>query len=201
MDTLPGIAQSVNRVLRCRGLATYPQERYADMVGRGVRKLIEQAAPGADVQQLVGDFFDDYRESWLAETQPYSGVLEMLRELCRNRMPLAILSNKPQVLVDMAVDRLLHETPFQAVMGQREGVPLKPFTGCADEVLHAIGAASSRIAMVGDTAVDIQTARNYGMTSVSVAWGFRPATELEDAGTDRLVRSCADLTSYLMGTA
>ena len=122
---------------------------------------------------------------------------QLLHELARRGTKLAVASNKYQEGTEKLVRRFFPAIPFTAVRGQRPGIPLKPDPGVADEIRRLAGVAREETLFVGDSGVDIETARRAGVRSVGVTWGFRPRRELEQAGAQRLADTPADVLAAL----
>ncbi|MCB1042942.1 MAG: HAD family hydrolase [Acidobacteria bacterium] len=196
LDTLAGIAYSANETLAANGLSTHPVSAYKEFVGAGVKVLFERAAPGQNPEPIIADFLSRYERSWLSNSHVYAGVLDMLKLLQEQNMPMAILSNKPQVFVDQAIQGPLKSISFRVALGHQPRKPLKPERGSADEAIEAIGLPRTRITMVGDTPIDIETAQTHGMNSVAVSWGFRPVEELTSA--DAICHSADELGAFLL---
>ena len=110
---------------------------------------------------------------------------------------LAVASNKFQAGTEKLINKFFPNIDFVEVCGNREGVPLKPDTALVDMILEKAGVDRSRVAMVGDSGVDIQTARNAGITSVGVSWGFRSVEELKENRADHIVSSVEELRKVL----
>ena len=202
VDSLGDIAHLMNAALAEHGLPTHAVERYQDFVGSGVTVLAERATAGveADVGALVRAFHDRYRAQPVRETRLFDGVLEMLGELQRREMRLAILSNKPHELTTAIVGELFEDSLFAEVWGQKNDYPRKPDPTSALAIAKLIDVAPSACTFVGDTDVDILTATRCAMRAVGVSWGFRPARELIDAGADAIVDHPTELLDVVGST-
>jgi phosphoglycolate phosphatase len=124
-------------------------------------------------------------------------VAELLDELTDRAVPLAIVTNKPEAATQVLAGKLLSRWPFASVTGQQEGVPRKPDPSRALAAAEALGVSPAACIFVGDSEVDMRTARNAGMVPVGVAWGFRPVTELWEAGARNVIDEPAKLLDYL----
>lgn len=195
-DSLGDIASAMNRTLRAHGFPEHPVSSYRTFVGEGVRKLVERALPPATEtlqEAFIAAYQDDYAEHLLDETRLFPGVAEVLDGLRTAGVPIAVLSNKPDVPTRRLVDALCSRWDFRAVFGERPGVPRKPDPASALVLADALAAPPESVAFVGDTGVDMFTARAASMRPVGVLWGFRPqevlASGAEAAGTgDELAR-------------
>lgn len=199
VDSLGDIAHLMNATLAENGLPTHAVARYQDFVGSGITVLAERATAGldADVGALVRSFRDRYRAQPVRETRAFDGVLEMLAELHRRPLRLAVLSNKPHELTTAVVAELFGDTPFLQVWGHKVDYPRKPDPTSALAVAKLIDVAPAACTFVGDTDVDMLTATNCGMRPVGVSWGFRPTRELIDAGADAIVDRPAELVDVI----
>jgi phosphoglycolate phosphatase len=206
LDTLADIAQAANRVLVQRGLAAHPVDAYRQFVGEGVRVLFERSLPQvADdivpctddiVAACAEDFRHAYAQCWNVQTRPYDGIDDLLSALVSRGVRLAVLSNKPDVFTKACVREYFSQFPFEAVLGQREGVPRKPDPAGAREIAALMNLAPERILYVGDTAIDMQTANAAGMFPVGVSWGFRPRSEMLAGGARAMIDRPAELLPW-----
>ena len=202
LDTLADIADSANRVLGGRGCPTHPADAYRQFVGEGLRRLFERALP-ADrrrpevVAECVAGFREAYAEHWNVRTRPYDGVPELLDALSARNVMMAVLSNKPDGFTRRCVDEYLSRWRFEAVLGQREGVPRKPDPAGALEIASRLGVATDRFLYLGDSATDMRTARSAGMRAVGAAWGFRSVDELESAGAEVIIQRPMDFLAMV----
>ena len=189
-DSLADIASAMNRTLRAHGFPVHPVSAYRTFVGEGVRKLVERALPPGTEElreAFVAAYQADYAENLLNETRLFPGIPEVLDRLESARIPVAVLSNKPEAPTRRLVDALCSRWEFRAVFGERPGVPRKPDPAAALALADALAAPPGSVAFVGDTSVDMLTARATSMRPVGVLWGFRPSEVLasgaEAAGT------------------
>ncbi len=202
LDTLRDLADAMNEVLAERGFAPHPIAPYRHFVGEGVRVLAERALPeearGPEaVAGAARAMLEAYGRRWRRHTHPYPGVDAMLDGLAARGVPCAILSNKPDDFTRLTVDARLGRWSFAAVQGAKPGVPLKPDPTAALAMAAALGVPPEACLFVGDTPVDVATARAAGMVPVAVSWGFRDREELLRAGAVRLLETPADLLSLL----
>lgn len=197
VDSLEDLAVAMNEVLREAGRAEHPIDAYRGFIGWGAADLVRRAAPDGDHDALLAEFRQRYHGRGLDHaSHPYDGIPELLRTLVERRVPLAVLSNKPHAATVAVVARFFPDVPFIAVVGAREGVPHKPDPTSALEIVEALGVDAASCVFVGDTEVDMQTARNAGMTPIGVAWGFRAET-LAAAGAERVVAHPQELLDVL----
>jgi phosphoglycolate phosphatase len=198
VDSLDDIASALGGALGDAGLPTPPTETVRTWVGDGAKNLVARAVDGrADVEAVLASFRERYRANPVVRTKLYDGLAAALDVLAGPGRTFAILSNKPHELTRVIATRLLAAWPFEAVFGQRPGMPLKPDPAAALVAADELGVPPARCAFVGDSGVDIETARAAGMRAIGVSWGFRPRAELEAAGADAIVDQPAQLAMVI----
>ncbi len=206
LNTLEDLADAANSVLEELGQAALPTEDYRYLVGAGARKLISRmleaaGLPAADEQQLdelLAKYNAAYALNWHAKTRPYPGIRQMLNELRQNQLQLAVFSNKPDAFTQLVIEHFFPDQPFFLVQGQLEGVPLKPDPAALKLICQKLGRAVDEVALVGDSAYDMQAAVRAGVLPLGVLWGFRQKQELVAAGAASLFSQASDLTAYLL---
>ena len=189
LNTIGDLAVACDHMLTMRGLPTHTYEEYCTFVGNGIMRLVERALPEElrteeYVKAARKDFVDYYIDHIDQKSVPYEGIIELVDELQAKGAKLAVASNKFQAGTDKLIRKFFPNIDFVDICGNREGVPLKPDTALVDFILEKAGVERNRVAMVGDSGVDIQTARNAGITSVGVSWGFRSVEELKENRAD-----------------
>lgn len=183
VHSLPGIAASLNRVLAQKSFPTHPESAVRGFIGDGMRVLIERALPAPisdeELDSMVVALKEDYSQTWKDGTTPYSGVIQALHDLKSANIGTAVLSNKPHVFCQKITDHLFPETEFSTVIGQRDGIAAKPDPSGALEVARTLGTPASEIAFLGDSTIDLITARNAGMIAIAATWGYHDAPALQ----------------------
>ena len=203
LNTIGDLAASVDYVMRSRNLPEHTDAEYRQMVGGGIKRLVERALPEhlskdeAYVDECVTQFRRYYVDNIDRHTVPYGGMHELLRDLQRHGVKLAVASNKFQHGTDRLVSKFFSDIDFVAIEGNREGAPLKPDPQIVTGILERTAIAKERAVMIGDSGIDIRTASAAGIDSVGVAWGFRFAEELYEAGAERVVSTVDELRAYL----
>ena len=202
LDTLEDLAAAVDHALARRGFPLHTVEEYRGMVGHGVRNLVIRALPPERQtdERLVGACLADFKAYYSAHidvhTRPYPGMPELVTRLHRAGIRLAIASNKFQEGTETLVGRFFPGIPFVAILGNREGYPLKPDPEIVREVLRASGVRQEEAVMVGDSPTDMKTAENGGIRAVAVGWGYRTMTP---CGSYPVVSTPAELEMVLLG--
>lgn len=204
LDTLEDLADSMNYVLRQRGFPVHDTEAYRYFVGGGAVALVQRTLPpdkqGDElVAECVRELREQYAANWNVKTKPYDGVADMLDALSARPVRMAIFSNKPGDFVKLCVREYFSAWGFAAVLGQSDGVPLKPDPAGAFLAARSLNAEPRDILYVGDTGTDMQTAVNADMFPLGVLWGFREETELREHGAAELISQPSELLSFAAG--
>lgn len=205
IDSLDDLADAANASLQEAGFAAHPVDAYRDFVGNGIETLIRRALP-ADaaerldplrIQAIVQHMSHIYARHWHAKTRCYEGIAELVEGLRAKGLPLAVLSNKPHVFTCEIIEHFFPSQPFEHVYGARAHVPNKPDPSGALDVAAQWGLQPAQVLFVGDSNVDMDTARRAAMPAVGVCWGFRSREELLGAGAAALVEQPADIARLL----
>ena len=204
-DTLADLANSTNFALRRMGMPTRTVDEVRQFVGNGVGKLIERAVPeGTDSEttaRCLSVFRGHYVEHCMDNTRLYPGVDGMLDTLHRQGYRIAIVSNKLQAGVDELYDRFFRRGTVDLAIGEREGVRRKPAPDMLRLALSALKADAGEAVYVGDSDVDIETARNTGVECISVLWGFRDEDFLRAHDATSLAASPEDVVRLVNARA
>lgn len=204
LNTIGDLAASVDYVMRSRSLPEHSDAEYRQMVGGGIRRLVERALPAhlsadaAYVDDCVAQFRRYYVDNIDRHTHPYEGMVELLHELRSRGVEVAVASNKFQHGTEHLIAKFFGDIDFLAVEGNREGAALKPDPMVVEGILQRSNTPKSRVVMVGDSGIDIRTAHAAAIDAIGVAWGFRFAEELYAAGAERVVSDVAALRSLLL---
>ncbi len=197
LDTLQDLAASTNFALRQYGMPEHSVDDVRRFVGNGVRRLMEQAVPGgadnAQFDEVFRVFRQHYMQHSLDTTRPYDGITEMLRELKQRGCLMAVVSNK---MMAATQDLVAHFFPeIMVAIGEQEeaGIRKKPAPDTVYEALRQLGVGKEGAVYVGDSDVDLQTARNAGLPCVSVLWGFRDRDFLVAHGATTFIQRPQEL--------
>ena len=202
LDTLTDLAASTNYALREHGMPEHSVDDVRRFVGNGVRKLMERAVPdGADnplFDEAFATFRQHYMEHALDTTRPYDGVPEMLATLKSRGCRIAVVSNKMMAATQELCQHFFPDT-VEVAIGEHEaeGIRKKPAPDTVYAALSALGVTKDHAVYVGDSDVDIATARHAGLPCISVLWGFRDRDFLLQHGATTLVtipRELCELT-------
>lgn len=202
LDTLCDLAESMNTVLANHGFAVHPIDVYRYFVGDGMDTLVERTVPAENRDRLtLAACLDEMKTLYASrcdlKTAPYKGVREVLSELrCRGIM-LAVLTNKVQAIALTTVKRFLGETDFSQIVGASEKFRKKPDPQGALYIAEKWNIKSSEILYVGDTMVDMRTAKSAQMHAAGVLWGFRDEKELLDNGAEFILKEPSEILTLL----
>ena len=195
LNTLDDLADAVNHTLAHFGCPQRTKEEVRRFVGNGALRLIRLALPGnpddPDEETVLEYFRTYYAAHSQVKTCPYTGISEALAEIMRE-FPVAIVSNKPDNAVKILCSQYF---PGVYALGESSACPRKPAPDMVYQAMAAIGA--DRCIYVGDSEVDVLTAKNAGVSCLSVLWGFRSRAELEEAGASRFCQIPANLLKTL----
>ena len=193
LNTLVTISHYVNTTIGEIGLSPITEDECCSFIGHGARHLIESTlkSKGIDDSALLESTLKSYNARYDADTlyltKPYDGIEDMIDALCSAGVRLAVLSNKPDATTTDIIAKFFPER-FTAVHGGRAGVPLKPDPTALLSTIDELGVTPSEVAYVGDTGVDMLTAKNAGaFKSIGVSWGYRSVAELRETGADVIV--------------
>jgi phosphoglycolate phosphatase len=192
VDTLEDIAAAMNRSLNLHGFPPVPLEKYPAMVGWGIVRLAQLALPqearnDETIQAVAADAVSIYNEQPLIKTKPYPGMCELAVELKSRKIRTAVLSNKPDPVLAQVIGGLFPAETFTAVRGERSGESRKPDPTLVWDLLTEMDLSPHNVLFMGDSEIDMETARNAGCYPLGVTWGYRAREELEAAGAARII--------------
>ena len=198
LDTLGDLAASVNFALRTHGMPEHSLDDVRRFVGNGVRKLMERAVPDGADNPLFDEAFATFRQHYMAHsldtTRPYEGIPETLEALKASGCHLAVVSNKMMAATQALCSHFFPDT-IEVAIGEHEaeGIRKKPAPDTVVAALKALGVGKEGAVYVGDSEVDIQTARNSGLPCISVLWGFRHRDFLQQNGAETFISAPSEL--------
>ncbi len=196
LNTIKDLADSCNHVLRTHGMPERTLDEVRRFVGNGVRKLMERAIPDGVDNPDFDATYQDFKQYYLAHnldtTQPYDGIIEVLQELKARGKHIAVVSNKFYAATQ-DLCRHFFDGLVDVAIGEREDIRKKPAPDTVEEALRQLGVGKERAVYIGDSDVDIETARNSGMPCISVLWGFRDRDFLMDHGATMMIYTPSQL--------
>ena len=202
LDTIADLAVATNHALTQLGYPTHEVETIRTFVGNGINKLLERSLPEdkrteADVMQMRTHFIPYYDAHNADFSSPYPGVVALLETLQAKGLMIAVASNKYQEATEKLVKHYFPTINFVEVLGQREGIPVKPDPIIVHDILKKANVSPEDTLYVGDSGVDMLTAINAGVDAVGVSWGFRPLAELENFCPKGIVDKVEELLEFV----
>ena len=204
LNTITTITHFVNQTLQKHGISDITEAECKTFIGDGARKLIERslASKGALTEELLDKILPEYNASYDENpfylTEPYDGIPELMSELKARGIKLAVISNKPHPTTVSAVAHFYPNT-FDVVFGGREGIPLKPSTLAAEEMLSALDMSADEVIYVGDSGVDMIFGKAFGAAhTLAAGWGFRSEDELLSSGADEIFKEASSMAKFIL---
>ena len=202
-NTLYDLANAVNHILEKHGHPTHATESYKFIVGNGNEVMMRRALPEQYrkdrdyVLNLREEFYEYYKNHCADDSKAYDGIKELLISLKEMGILVAVVTNKAQSMTDRVVPALFDKNIFSAVIGQKDGVPLKPEPHMPFLAMSEMDVNPDECLFVGDSDADMQTGLNCGNTPVGVLWGYRDEKELRDAGARYIVSSPQEIIAII----
>ena len=198
--TLDDLTYSCNYALKAMGYGERPAEDIRKFVGNGMLKLIYRLFPEGTPEDKINStmkiFVDHYKDHCMDMTRPYDGIEDVIKSLRKDGIKTGIVSNK----TDEAVQPIIaHYFPglFDAVTGDRPGITRKPDPALLFDTMDKLGVPLQSTVYVGDSDVDIQTAKNAGIPCISVTWGYRDKDFLSRCGASLFADSPGDILNII----
>ncbi len=205
LNTLDDLSESMNFALTSLGFPSHVRSENQQYIGNGVEVFAERALPeNARSPEMVCRCVElmskEYRRRYNYKTFPYYGVIDLLYNLQRVPVSLAVLTNKSDDFAKMMVSEFFPRINFSVVRGALPQVPKKPDPTAALAIARELGVLPSEILFVGDSGVDVRTGLNAGMTPVGVSWGYRTISELRKEGAQHIIIEPHELLSIVISS-
>ena len=201
LDTLEDLKESTNAALAANGYPARTLDEVRRFVGNGIGKLIERAVPQGTSKEAIEKTLESFKEHYgihcADHTKPYDGILELLEDLRKNGIQTAVVSNKADFAVQELCGRYFPGA-FDFVVGEREGIRRKPCPDSVFEVLKTLKKTADEAVYIGDSDVDVETARQAGMDGIFVSWGFRGREFLTEHGATCIVDTPEELEQLIV---
>lgn len=203
LNTIADLATATNQALDACGFPTHPIEAYPFFVGNGINKLFERALPAEarteeNVLRIRAHFLPYYDEHNADLSRPYPGIPQLLENLQAAGIQVAVASNKYHRATEKLIRHYFPTIRFAAILGQREGVPIKPHPQIVEDILALVPVSKEEVIYIGDSGVDMQTALNAGVESIGVTWGFRPREELLQYSPNHLADTAKEIENIIL---
>ena len=200
-NTLKDIASSLNRALAKLGYPTFTDEGVSGIIGKSIVYMCKHAVPADNPDAWVDvrdGFLEDYAEHLCDTTVPYPEMTEMLHALKARGITLAVVTNKPDPHAKKMIRTLFPEEGlFAVVQGQCADYPVKPDPTMLDVVRESLGFTREETLYLGDMDVDLQFAKNAGLTCVGCGWGYRGEAFLKEAGASHVISHPSELLEII----
>lgn len=198
VNSLEDLADSMNEVLTNHGLPVHTYYEFRNFIGRGLRNLVIKALPEQNrdeelINSCLASMIDIYRGNCINKTKVYDGIPELLTELSKKGIKMAVFSNKADEFTKQIVKLLLPNLHFEAIVGLTDENLRKPNPANALAISKILNIAPSEIVYCGDSIIDMQTATNAGMYAAGVLWGFDTEDELLKTGAKLIIKKPCDL--------
>jgi phosphoglycolate phosphatase len=203
LNTLDDLADCMNRVLHHHGYPSYPVEQYKLFVGEGIYSLVKKAVnPFTQNQIKIDSMFEEmkeeYKKNWNKKTKPYETMIDVLSELKKAGILLSILSNKPEPLAKITVRYFFPKISFFHVQGALDTIPQKPDPTGALAMIKKANLPKKEFILIGDSSVDMATAKNASIYPAGVLWGFRGKEELIKYGAKHIFKHPKEILPFLI---
>ena len=199
LNTLEDLADSMNYSLEEHGYPKRTQAEVRSFVGNGIQKLVERAVPSEiskeEVKKVFDTFNNYYKSHCAIKTRPYDGINEVIQKMRDNGILTAVVSNK----ADYAVKSLCHDYfngLFDFSVGDRQGYRRKPYPDSVNAVLEQFKIDKSEAVYIGDSEVDLQTAKNADMDVIMVSWGFRDEAFIKKQGAELVIHKPSEILTF-----
>ncbi|MBQ4112975.1 MAG: HAD family hydrolase [Clostridia bacterium] len=201
LDTLEDLYRATNAALERHSLPRRSRDEVRLFVGNGVEMLIRRAVPAGTDEKTILSVLADFKTTYAAicedHTRPYDGIIEMLTALREQGIRVAVVSNKFDAATKKLCEKYFGDL-VEVAIGERAGVRKKPAPDTVYEALKELGMTTKGAVYIGDSDVDIQTARNCGMPCISVTWGLRDKEFLIENGATILSHTPKDLLPLII---
>lgn len=200
LSTLDDLANAVDFALKAHNLPARSKNQTRKALGRGVRFLIEQSVPGELTEEKISaverSFLEYYREHNMDNTKPYDGIVDVIKKIRSKGIKTAVISNKIDDAVRLLCDNFFAGV-FDKAVGERPGVPVKPHPEAVNTIIECMGASKNETVYIGDSEVDLLTAKNAEIDHIIVTWGFRDRDFLSESGAEVFAENMAELEAQI----
>lgn len=202
LNTLDDLAAAGNYALKCLGFPIYETERYKYFVGNGIPVLIHRILAQNDNEETFHEahriFSEFYQQHNMDMTRPYDGIYELLKKLKSKKIKVGVSTNKDHIFSEKLIKTFFGNN-VDIVCGSRDDIPKKPNPYSVNYIIERSGAEKSEVLYVGDSSVDMQVAKNAGVVSCGVLWGFRTKEELIENGAVYIAENADKLYDIIIG--
>ncbi|MFA5749193.1 MAG: HAD family hydrolase [Bacilli bacterium] len=202
LNTIDDIKDSINFALEKHGFPKYSIEQVKRFVGSGVKQMVERALNGLSnesslIQTITKDFMEKYKLIQKNKTKPYPNIVETLNKIKNENIYISVLSNKPIADTKNIISYYFDNNMFDLVYGQIDGIPVKPDSALVNRIINSFFLKKEEVLFVGDSDVDMMTAKNAGIDSVFVSWGFRTYDDIKGIGVNYIITDPLELLNIV----
>lgn len=202
LNTLDDLTDAVNFAMRSHGFPQHSADKIKTFVGNGIRKLIERSLPqdcsNEMLEECFTEFCEYYKEHLNDKTAPYDGIIELLQDLQNGSFKTAVVTNKAEFAAKVLCEKIFGDL-ITVTVGSNDSIRHKPYPDGTLKALEKLHAKAENAYFVGDSDVDVKTAKNAGIDFIGVLWGFRDKTVLEGAGATVFAENSQELKAILTG--
>ncbi|MDR1895964.1 MAG: HAD family hydrolase [Prevotellaceae bacterium] len=201
INSIPDIADSMNRILLKHGYQEYDYDQYKYFVGNGIKRLVEICIPDKNKSERETDIIfdlmiEEYGRNCLHKTYVYDGISDLLNDLSLRNIKMAVLSNKADSITRKICDELFCSWNFEIILGATDNFPKKPDPTAALFVADKLLVSPENIFYLGDTSIDMKTASAANFFPAGASWGFRPEEELINSGAKFIAHTPSDCLRF-----
>ena len=201
LDTLDDLCDSVNFALKKHSLPERSLTEVRAFVGNGIRRLIDLSVPEKTEKEVTDSVFECFRNHYkdhsCDKTCPYDGITGLLEQIKDNGIQTAVVSNKADFAVKNLIDKYFNGL-FPYAAGEKNGIPRKPSPEMVHNAINFFNISPEQALYVGDSEVDVITAKNSGIDSIIVTWGFRDKCELLEVGAENIAEDMSSLEAFIL---
>lgn len=202
LNSIEDLGRAANYALASKGLPIHNMASYPFLVGNGVKNLLLRALPETyhsegSLEEILKIFKEYYNKHNCDYTTPYEGIPELIQGLTGIGIKIAIASNKYQQATEKIVQHFFPEVDFVAINGQQEGIPVKPDPSIVFDIISKAQVTKDETIFIGDSGVDMETARRACIDSIGVTWGFRSEKELTEHFADTIVHKPSEILDII----
>ncbi len=201
VNTIGDLTNSMNYALERAGLGLRSKDECSKMVGNGVvefaRRAIGDKSKEFKLDEVLGYMKEHYGKNYFAETRPFDGICELIESLKDRGIKLAVVTNKHHESAENVVEHFFGKDTFDYIGGEGQGRALKPDPRVTLDAADKLGVSTDQAVFVGDSDVDMITARKTNMKAVGVSWGYRSVEELKRAGADVIVDRPSEIADMI----
>lgn len=200
LDTRQDLASAMNLTLKALNKPELSKEDVISYVGHGIRNLVETCIKPNNADEFEEGykiFQSKYAEEYMKTTIPYNGMKELVKDLNTINIKIGVNSNKDDTYTKNLIKKHFSDIDLEYVVGKREGINIKPSIDGVEYILKKMDVKKEEVIYVGDSSVDIETANNANIDSLSCAWGFKGRKELEKYSETKIVEEPKEILEYV----